>query len=226
MRSHTPLVAHLFPRSAHPAATRGHTLGAPGFYELTAELMFFGRRRAAFDQLVRASGVQPGARALDVACGTGYLARLMAQAVGPAGLTVGIDASTEMIEYAERKSAPLGNCRFHVGTAESLAFPADHFDVVTCSLAMHHLPDDVQPVALREMLRVLRPGGSLLVADAKVPAHGLAHVVSMVTGHSHMARVTPNLANLIAHAGFADISTGEVPPWLGFVRAVKPELSV
>ena len=54
MRAHPPL-AHLFPRSSHPASTRGHTLGAPRFYDAVANVFFFGRRRASFQALMAAA---------------------------------------------------------------------------------------------------------------------------------------------------------------------------
>jgi ubiquinone/menaquinone biosynthesis C-methylase UbiE len=165
--------------------------------------------------------VQPGQRVLDVACGTGYFARILAGVVGPPGVVIGIDASPEMIGYASQKAAQLGNCNFSVGTAESLDFPANHFDVVVSSLAMHHLPDDLQIVALREMQRVLRPGGTLLVADAQMPRHGLPRLITIVTGHAHMARVTPHLQSLAERAGFSEVRIGQAPPWLQYVRAVK-----
>jgi ubiquinone/menaquinone biosynthesis C-methylase UbiE len=220
MTTHNPL-RHLLPRSAHPATTRGHTLAAPRFYELFADVFFLGRRRSTFERLIAAAGVQPGQRVLDVACGTGYFARLIARAVGPSGFVVGIDASPEMIGFAGRKTARLGNCSFQVGTAESLDFGAEYFDVVVSSLAMHHLPDDLHVVALREMRRVLRPGGTLLVADAQMPRRGLPRLVTIITGHAHMARVTPHLEELAKQVGFDEVRTGEAPPWLQYVRAVK-----
>lgn len=220
MTMHTPL-RHLFPRSAHPATTRGHTLAAPRFYELFADVFFLGRRRATFERLIAAAGVQPGQRVLDVACGTGYFARMLARAVGSSGVVVGIDASPEMISFASHKAARLGNCSFQVGTAESLDFSAEQFDVVVSSLAMHHLPDDLQVVALDEMRRVLRRGGSLLVADAQMPRRGLPRLVTIITCHGHMARVTPHLEQLVKQAGFGELRTGEAPPWLQYVRAVK-----
>ena len=220
MTMHTPL-RHLFPRSAHPATTRGHTLAAPRFYELFADVFFLGRRRATFEHLIIAAGVQPGQRILDVACGTGYFARMLARVVRPSGVVIGIDASPEMIAYASRKATRLGNCNFQVGVAESLDFPAEHFDVVVSSLAMHHLPDDLQVVALREMRRVLRPGGTLLVADAQMPPRGLPRLLTIMTGHAHMARVTPHLEALATQADFADVRIGEAPPWLQYMRAVK-----
>ena len=222
MSMHTPL-GHLFPRSRHPATTRGHTLAAPHFYELFADVFFLGRRRATFQHLIAAASVQTGQRVLDVACGTGYFARMLARAVGPPGEVIGIDASPEMISFASRKAARLGNCTFQVGTAESLEFTADEFDVVVSSLAMHHLPDDLQIVALREMGRVLRPGGTLLVADAQMPRRGLPRLITVITGHAHMARVTPHLDALARQAEFTDVCGGEAPPWLQYVRAVKAQ---
>jgi ubiquinone/menaquinone biosynthesis C-methylase UbiE len=221
MRAAT-LLAHLFPSSSHPAATRGHTLGAPRFYDTVVNLFFFGRRRATFQALIAAAGVQPGQRVLDVGCGTGYFARLLARAVGPEGLVVGIDPSPEMINYASRKAGPTRNCQFQVGTAEALEFPAEHFDVVVSSLVMHHLPQDLQVAALQEMRRVLRPGGKLLVADAQMPRHGLGwRLLAVITGFGRMARLVPRLEPLAAQAEFAEIRTGEVPPWLRYVHAVK-----
>src|SRR5919198_5419684 len=134
----------LIHRASHPAATRGHALGSPRLYDLFAELFFFGRRRAIFQALIRAAGVQAGQRVLDVGCGTGYFARLLADAVGPDGLVVGVDPSPEMITYARRKAGRVRNCQFRVGTAESLDLPAEHFDVVVSSLVLHHLPEDLR----------------------------------------------------------------------------------
>ncbi len=218
------LLARLFPRSSHPATTRGHIghIGTPRLYDTFANVFFFGRRRATFQALITAAGVQPGQRVLDVGCGTGYFARLLAQAVGPEGQVVGIDPSPEMITYASRKAGRARNCQFQVGTAESLDFPAEHFDVVVSSLVMHHLPEDLRVPALREMRRVLRPGGKLLVADAQIPRHGLGwRLLAVITGHGRMARMVPHLEPLAAQAEFAEIHTGEAPPWLRYVHAVR-----
>src|SRR5215204_4073367 len=101
MRTATPL-GHLFRRSAHAAPTRGHTLGSPRLYDAFVALFMLGRRQATYQALVAAAGVQPGQRVLDVGCGTGYFARLLAGAVGPSGQVVGVDPSVEMVQYAAR----------------------------------------------------------------------------------------------------------------------------
>ena len=217
------LLARLFPSSS--PTTRGHIghIGGPHLYETFANVFFFGRRRATFQALIANAGVQPGQRVLDVGCGTGYLARLLAQAVGPQGLVVGVDPSPEMITYASRKAGRVRNCQFQVGSAESLDFPAEHFDVVVSSLVMHHLPEDLRVPALREMRRVLRPGGKLLVADAQLPRHGPGwRLLAVITGQGRMARMVPQLEPLAAEAQFAEIRTGEAPPWLQYVHAIRP----
>ncbi len=208
--------------SSQPATTRGHVLGGPRLYDAFVDVFFFGRRRASFQALIAAAGVRPGQRVLDVGCGTGYFARLLAQAVGPEGLVVGIDPSPEMISYASRKAGRARNCRFQVGTAESLDFPADHFDVVVSSLMLHHLPEDLRVPALREMRRVLRSGGKVLVAEAQVPRHGLGwRLLARLHRYDRMARMVPRLEPLAAEAGFAEIRTGEAPPWLRYAHGVK-----
>jgi ubiquinone/menaquinone biosynthesis C-methylase UbiE len=111
-------------RSNASAHTRGHTLGSPRLYDIIANVAFLGRRSATYQALIAAPGVQPGQRVLDIGCGTGYFARLLCRAVGARGLVIGIDASREMIHYANRTRAT-ANCQFQVATAEALPFPAE-----------------------------------------------------------------------------------------------------
>ena len=220
MSAHSPL-AHLIPRSAHSASTRGHTLGAPRIYDVFVSLFFLGRRRASFMALADAAGVTSGQRVLDVGCGTGYFARLLARTVGTDGLVVGVDASPEMIRYASHHAGRARNCQFQLGTAESLGFPAEHFEVVVSSLFMHHLPADLQLAALGEMWRVLRPGGTLLIAEAHVPRGFGWRVLARLHGYDRMAQAVPGLERMIGDANFDEIRRGEAPPWLRYVRAVK-----
>jgi len=207
----------------HP---RGHgiTIGTPRIYDLFAGIIFGGNRRRAYRQLLRAAGVRPGDRVLDIGCGPGFFARMLAEAVGATGAAVGIDAAPEMIEYATRKARRLTNCRFESGTAESLGFPDASFDVVVSSLMMHHLPDEVRLQAAREMRRVLRSSGTLLLADFAIPTRGGWRVVASLTGHAGdrwQRRATP-LEPLIAEAEFSSLQSGDAPPWLHYVKATKP----
>ena len=109
--------------------------------------------------LAKAAHVGPGKRVLDVACGTGILVRELAAQVGPAGSVAGLDLLPGMLEVAKR-IAP--NIESKQGTAESLPFSDQSFDVVVSQFGLMFFPD--RTGSLREMLRVLTPGGHLAVA--------------------------------------------------------------
>jgi ubiquinone/menaquinone biosynthesis C-methylase UbiE len=110
-------------------------------------------------RVVDAAQIQPGQRVLDVACGTGILAREVASRTGPTGSVVGLDLSPRMLAVAERL-APVVDWR--QSAAESLPFPDESFDAVVSQFGLMFFTDG--PRAFREMLRVLRPGGCLAVA--------------------------------------------------------------
>ena len=126
-----------------------------------------------------------------------------------------------MVEYARRKAASIANCEFHVGAAEALPFPVDHFDVVVSSLVMHHVPEDVRLRALEEMRRVLRPEGRILVAGARNPQHGMLGLLARAHDYDRMAEADKSLDSLAGSACLGDIRSGEVPPWLRYVTAAK-----
>ena len=106
-----------------------------------------------------AAGIGPGQRVLDVACGTGVLTREVASRVGPTGEAVGMDPAPGMIEVA-RRAAPSIEC--HQGVAESLPFGDASFDAVVSQFGLMFFSNRRQ--ALREMLRVLKPGGRVAMA--------------------------------------------------------------
>ena len=106
-----------------------------------------------------AAAIRQGDRVLDVACGTGVLARAAASRAGPTGAVTGLDFSPGMLAVAARVSPGL---RWQQGTAEALPFPDQSFDAVVSQFGLMFFPDRVG--ALREMMRVLVPGGRLAVA--------------------------------------------------------------
>ncbi|MCB9078813.1 MAG: methyltransferase domain-containing protein [Anaerolineaceae bacterium] len=110
-------------------------------------------------RVAEAAHIQPGQRVLDVACGTGVLARAAAERVGPEGEVVGLDINEGMLAVA-RKKAP--HIEWRHGPAEALPFEDDSFDVVVSQFALMFFED--RRAALSEMVRVLRPGGRLAVA--------------------------------------------------------------
>ena len=123
---------------------------------------------ADLDRMLAEAGLTGDERLLDVGSGAGHSTLHFARA--GAEIT-GLDLTEEMVETGRRLAAREGldNARFERGDAEALPFANDAFDVLTCRLCAHHFAD--VPAALREMRRVLRPGGRLLLCDSMAPEH-------------------------------------------------------
>jgi ubiquinone/menaquinone biosynthesis C-methylase UbiE len=116
----------------------------------------------AIDRLIAASRAGTRSICLDVACGPGLVALRLAERTA---VVTGIDATPAMIERARELAATRGivNVDWRVGSAYALPFTDGAFDVVLCRFAFHHLQEPAR--ALREMIRVARPGGSIVVCD-------------------------------------------------------------
>ena len=106
-----------------------------------------------------AAGIRPGDRVLDVACGTGVLAAEAARRAGPTGAVTGLDLSPEMLAVAARLHPTV---EWRRGSGDALPFPDGSFDAVVSQFGLMFFPDQV--AGLREMRRVLVPGGRLAVA--------------------------------------------------------------
>ncbi|MGH3198743.1 MAG: class I SAM-dependent methyltransferase [Streptosporangiaceae bacterium] len=184
--------------------------------EVFTQVAFGGRRRRVYARIAALSGARPGDAVLDIGCGGGYLARRLAAAVAPDGRVTGVDPSGPAIAYARRRSP--GTCSFAVAAAQDLGLPGRSFDVVTSTLAVHHLPEAARPDAFRQMYRVLRPGGALLVADFRPSGrrHSL-HWAERAMRHGSAVR----LDELVAAAGFRVEARGDLP-LLRYIRAVRP----
>ncbi|SEL72886.1 class I SAM-dependent methyltransferase [Nonomuraea pusilla] len=199
----------------------GGTIDHPRAYEVAAHLGLLGRRRELFTRLAMLSGARPGHTVLDVGCGTGYLTRILAPVIGPSGHVTGIDPSEPMVEYA-RRHAP-ANCTYLVGEGQALDLPDASFDVVVSSLAVHHMPPAARGTALREMFRVLRPGGRLLVAEYRPPSNPLlARVMDVLTGPAMQHNPKELLGGIVPEAGFQVEEEGDLPVMLFYIRATRP----
>ena len=133
-------------------------------------ILTLGRSQAIWRTTIALARLAPGATVFDVGCGTGDLTMRAKTRVGTAGQVYGVDAAREMIALARRKAARAGRAiDYQVASIEALPFAAATFDVVLSSLMMHHLPGELKRQGLVEIRRVLKPGGQLLVLDAKRP---------------------------------------------------------
>lgn len=124
-----------------------------------------------------AARIGAGHKVLDVACGTGVLARTLAQRVGPLGSVTGFDINPGMLAVAQRKAPDI---TWRQGRAEALPFDNDSFDAVVSQFGLMFFVD--RRAALAEMYRVLRPGGRLAVAvwDAVDKSPGYAAMVKLL----------------------------------------------
>ena len=139
-------------------------------YDVINDLQSFGMHRLWKGRMVEAARLRPGEQALDVCCGTGDVTFRLARTGAD---TVGFDFSHAMLAVAAQRAAQIplpsgsGTVRFQQGDALDLPFADRSFDVVTISYGLRNLADFHS--GLRELTRVLRPGGRLLVLDFGKP---------------------------------------------------------
>ena len=170
-------------------------------------------------EVMAETAIPPDARVLDVACGTGVVARLIAAQVGSEGRVVGLDFSPAMLAGARRAAAAEGlDIDWREGSAQKLPFADGAFDLVVCQMGMQFFPD--RPHAVAEMHRVLTPGGRVVLTTWRGLDH---HPFPAAVARAVQDRFnSPALAmpfvlgdpavltELVQNAGFADVSVESV----------------
>ena len=181
---------------------------AARFYDSIVQLT---TREGRFKQaLLKQACVQDRYRVLDLGCGTGTLA-LMVKRAYPSAEVLGLDADLEALELARTKIAKTGiEVRLDQGLASALPYTNDSFDRVLSSLFFHHLSSELKEEAMREVVRVLRPGGEFHIADwgkPTSPTMRLAFLgVQVLDGFATTAdNVRGLLPDLLWRAGFAKV---------------------
>ena len=169
------------------------------------------RDRAIKRRVLERAAIAPGDDVLDVGCGTGTLAVAAAGAARRVTVT-GLDADASILERARARASDAGlEIRFDEGSATTLPYAEASFDVVLCTLMLHHLADDAKHEAARELARVLRPGGRVVVADPGRPQDPLMRVAVLVTvqlldGFANTAlNVRGELPDLLRRAGLREL---------------------
>lgn len=137
-----------------------------GRYELLNALMSAGLNRIWNKKALQATGLRPGGRALDLACGTGSLTRDLSKRVGSEGYVLGMDFSKEMIEAAKKR--PASNVEYLLGDATDLQGVEDgSFDAATIAYGARNIPN--LDALFGEMARAVRPGGRVVCLEIARP---------------------------------------------------------
>jgi ubiquinone/menaquinone biosynthesis C-methylase UbiE len=211
-------------------STQGHVLDWGWRYDLMlwwGNIMLHGKWKALQLMIIDQAQFQRGETVLDVGCGTGTLTQEAYTRVGATGSVSGIDPGPRQIARARSKAARRGyTIDFQVGAIEKLAFPDQSFDVVLSTFMMHVLPDNLQRQGLAEIVRVLKPGGRLLIVDTRRPEEEQSQSTRTVhTGPWNSG--IQDQPQLMQDAGFARIESGVIDPGgaklpeIGFVLGRK-----
>lgn len=211
------------PQSVYGDAYRG---SGPENYEryFVPEI---GRPSAA--GLIAAAELRPGERVLDVACGTGIVARLAAEMVAPGGRVTGLDLNPGMLGVARSVAPPEASIEWHEAPAEDMPLEDESFDVVLCGMGLQFFTD--REAGLREMHRVLVPGGrAVLNLPGPIPPvfevfeEGLTrHVGPEAAGFASLVfslHDPDEIRGLLEAAGFDDI---EIESELKALHVPPPE---
>ncbi|WP_437498977.1 class I SAM-dependent methyltransferase [Sorangium sp. So ce1099] len=196
------------------------------FYDPGIRLLM--REEAFRSRLLLHMQLAPGQRVLDVGCGTGTLA-VLAQQRHPGVEVHAVDGDDKVLAIARDKAARAGAAvRFERAMAWALPYPDGTFDRVVSSLMFHHLIADDKRRAAQEILRVLRPGGALLLADVGAPRGAPGRAIAWAL--RPFERLRENLADrlpaVLTGAGFSDvaeidrISTALMP--IAYLQGRKP----
>lgn len=217
-------MAHLHHTARHAdlaPATKGRLIRWARHYDLAVSVLTLGQRARLRRATIEQAGVRPGERVLEVGCGTGDVAIAAGKRVGAGGAVYGIDPAPEMVAVAREKAVAAGvAAEFQIGVIEALAFPDASFDLVLSSLMMHHLPHDLKRSGMAEIARVLKPGGRLLIVDAKRPTSRWARTLSDLMLHSTLDEGIQDLPALLREAGFSQVQAGDLRfGVLGYVLA-------
>lgn len=161
-------------------------------------------------RLLDQAALQPGDRVLDLGCGTGTLAIAAKDRVRDAEV-VGLDADPKILARAHHKAADRGVAiQFDEGFSDQLPYPDSSFDAVLSTLFFHHIDRQAKEGTVAEIMRVLRPGGRLHIADFGPPGGPLMWLMSRIVrfgdgrANTH-ENLTGKLPQVLSAADLADV---------------------
>ena len=198
-------------------------------YDSYMRKITFGREHVLRDVTVEAAQIKPGDRVLEVGCGTGTLSLAAKRKAGESGKVHGIDIIPGMIELSKQKAEKAGlDVSFQLGSIEALPFADSQFDAVMCSFMIFHMSDRVRRNGIKEIFRVLKPNGRLMIIDMSPPIHKVTRAfVKLIVGFM-LPHDLKELLPLMEESGFSNMEVRQVKfrvfglPILSYVRGRKP----
>lgn len=161
-------------------------------------------------KLVPKFNLKQGQKILDLGTGTGVLIPHLLQSVGSSGQITAVDFAEKMVELCRIKNINNPNVTVLVGDAESLQFPAESFDAVTCFGLFPHLENKAK--ALQQINRVLKKGGELVIAHALSSGEIRRHHQNAPPAVAHdVLPESQAMCELLTKAGFVDVSIVDEP---------------
>lgn len=190
------------------------------FYDAMTMFVSFGMMSALRDKVVAFTNAGNGSKILDVATGTGKQAFAFAKKGYD---VIGIDISEAMLEVANRKNK-YKNAKFKVADATNLPFEDSRFDVSCVSFALHDMPAGIREKVLKEMVRVTKPDGMIIIVDYALPKNMIGrfliyHFVKLWERYFYPEFIKSDLEALLVKCGIG--VQEELPVLLGAGRIIK-----
>ncbi|ABV38700.1 ubiquinone/menaquinone biosynthesis methyltransferase [Shewanella sediminis HAW-EB3] len=163
-------------------------------YDIMNDVMSFGIHRMWKRFTIESAGARPGMKVLDLAGGTGDLTAKFSHLVGDKGQVTLADINDSMLKVGREKlrdKGIVGNVNYVQANAEALPFPDNHFDIITIAFGLRNVTD--KDSAIRSMLRVLKPGGKLLILEFSKPQHDVMRKIYDL----YSFKILPKMGSLI-----------------------------
>jgi ubiquinone/menaquinone biosynthesis C-methylase UbiE len=197
-------------------------------YDRYMNKITLGREDALRTMTVTLAQVKPGDCVLEIGCATGTLSLAAKRQAGPTGSVFGIDIIPGMIEVSRIKAAQAKlDVTFQLGNIEDIPFPNEYFDVVMCSFMIFHMSEKVRNKGIKEIYRVIKPQGRLLVIDLALPTQPASRRILKLLLGFMLKHDLKELQPQMESSGFSQIEIAQAKfrvlglPLLSFVRGTK-----
>jgi len=197
-------------------------------YDLYMKRITLGREDALRKMTVNLAQVKEGDCVLEIGCATGTLSLAAKRQAGPTGRVFGIDIIPGMIEVSQKKATKAKlDITFQLGNIGDISFPNEHFDVVMCSFMIFHMSEKVRNNGIKEIYRVLKPKGRLMVLDLALPSRPVSRMIIKLLLGFMIKHDLKELLPVMESSGFSQIEISQAKyrilglPVLSFARGIK-----